>query len=117
MLGHVIGGGRTPPTLYTKFQDNTSIGIAYLYCNFRRQHEQKPADLLVSLLKQLIQQRPSVPENVKSLYHRHMDKRTRPSLEEISKVLHSIVARKPSRRRKRSNEQKQKEYCQLTRGL
>jgi hypothetical protein len=52
---------------------------------------QKPTDLLLSLLKQLLQERPSVPESVKILYERHNDKRTRPSFDEISKVLLSIV--------------------------
>jgi hypothetical protein len=77
--------------LYTRFQNDSSIGIAYLYCNFRRQHEQKPEDLLASLLKQLVQEQPSIPESISSLHKRHRDKRTRPSFEEISKALHSVV--------------------------
>ena len=36
--------------------------------------------------------KPSVPEKVKTLYDRHKDKGTRPSFDEISKVLRSIVA-------------------------
>jgi len=32
-----------------------------------------------------------MPESIKSLYNRHKDKRTRPSFDEISKVLHSVV--------------------------
>jgi len=78
--------------LQTKFQNDPGIGIAYLYCNFRRQQEQKPANFLASLLKQLIQRRPSLPEDVTSLYRRHNDERTRPSFNEISRVLHSVVA-------------------------
>jgi hypothetical protein len=78
--------------LYTMFQNDASIGIAYVYCNFRRQHDQKPVDLLSSLLKQLIQERSLMPEKVNSLYQRHKDKRTRPSLDEILQTLHSAVA-------------------------
>jgi Cdc6-like AAA superfamily ATPase len=91
------GAGKTMLTsiivdhLCTKFQNDASIGIAYLYCNFRRQHEQKPADLLISLLKQLVQERPSVLEHVKGLYERHKGKRTRPSFDEVIKTLHSII--------------------------
>jgi Cdc6-like AAA superfamily ATPase len=94
----IPGAGKTIITsiiidhLWTKFQNDTSIGIAYLYCNFRRQYEQKPADLLASLLKQLVQEQTSIPEGMKSLYKHHKDKRTRPSFDEISKVLHSVVA-------------------------
>jgi Cdc6-like AAA superfamily ATPase len=77
--------------LCTKFQNDGSIGIAYLYCNFRQQYEQAPEDLLASLLKQLVQEQPFMPESVKSLYGRHKDRQSHPSVDEISKVLHSVV--------------------------
>jgi hypothetical protein len=91
------GAGKTMLTsivveyLWAKFHSDASIGIAYLYCNFRRQHEQKPADLLASLLRQLIQENTTVPENVKSLYERHNGRRSYPSIDEISQVLQSVV--------------------------
>jgi Cdc6-like AAA superfamily ATPase len=69
-----------------------TTGVAYLYCDFRHQHEQKPEDLLASLLKQLVRQQASTPESVKSIYDRHQDKPTRPSFDEILKALHSVVA-------------------------
>lgn len=78
--------------LQTEFRNNSSVGIAYLYCNFRRQEEQKPVDLLASLLKQLIQRRTPLPENVIDIYKHHNSERTRPSSNEISKILHSIIA-------------------------
>jgi hypothetical protein len=93
----IPGAGKTIITsivvkdLYTRFQNEASIGIAYLYCNFRRQQEQNPEDLLASLLKQLIQEEPSMPKSIKSLYKRHRDKRTRPSFDEISKALLFVV--------------------------
>jgi Cdc6-like AAA superfamily ATPase len=77
--------------LSTKFENNSSVCIAFLYCNFQRQQEQKLADLLASLLKQLVQQRPSIPENVKSLYERHKGKRTYPLFDEILKELDSVI--------------------------
>jgi Cdc6-like AAA superfamily ATPase len=94
----IPGAGKTIITsivvdeLCTKFQSNASVGIAYIYCNFREQRQQKAADLLASLLKQLIQEQRFVPESVKILYERYKDKRTRPSFDEISKELHSVVA-------------------------
>jgi Cdc6-like AAA superfamily ATPase len=93
----IPGAGKTIITsivvedLCIRFQNDASVGIAYVYCNFRRHEEQKPEDLLASLLKQLIQGQPSMPENVKSLYERHK-KRTRPSFNELSEALHSIIA-------------------------
>ena len=94
----IPGAGKTMITsiavehLQTEFRDDSSIGIAYLYCNYRRQEEQKPVDLLASLLKQLIQRRTSVPKNVVDIYKRHNNERTRPSFGEISKILHSVIA-------------------------
>jgi Cdc6-like AAA superfamily ATPase len=93
----IPGAGKTIITsiivehLNAKFQNDTSIGIAYLYCDFKRREERKHADLLSSLLKQLVQEQSPVPESVKSLYERHKDKGSRPSLEEILKSLHSIA--------------------------
>ncbi|CAG1970863.1 unnamed protein product, partial [Fusarium graminearum] len=79
-------------TLNSKFDNDSEIGIAYIYCNFRRQHEQKINDLLASVLKQLTQCRPSLPDSIKTLYDRHKTKRTRPSLDEILGLLQSVAA-------------------------
>ena len=75
-----------------RFQHQPTIGIAYIYCNFQRQFEQKPEDLLASLLKQLVQGQPTVPDCVKDLHSRHKGKLTRPSREELSRVLQLTVA-------------------------
>jgi len=93
----IPGAGKTILTsivvdyLYTKFQKDPSIGIAYLYCNFRRQDEQKPEDLIASLLKQLTQEQSFMSASVKTLYYQHKDKRTRPLLNEILGVLQSVA--------------------------
>lgn len=78
--------------LYTKYRNDNSVGTAYLYCNFRRQDEQKPVDLLASLFKQLLSEKPNIPVSVRRLYEYHKNKQTRPSFDEISKELHSVVA-------------------------
>ena len=94
----IPGAGKTMITsivveaLFKKFGNDGSIGIAYLYCNFRQQQDQKPADLLASLLGQLVQRQPSVPNNMNSLYGCHKVNRTRPSFNEISEVLQSTMA-------------------------
>lgn len=77
--------------LTTRFHDDKSIGIAYLYCNFRRQEDQKIDDLLASLLKQLAESQQSLPGTVKELYDRHKTKQTRPSLDEISRSLQVVT--------------------------
>ncbi|KAH8653954.1 hypothetical protein BGZ60DRAFT_386686, partial [Tricladium varicosporioides] len=93
----IPGAGKTILTsivveeLSSRFSTDPDVGIAYLYCNFRQKHEQKAQDLLTSLLKQLSQERSTLPGDVKSLYDKHIKKRTRPSLDEISRTLQSIV--------------------------
>jgi Cdc6-like AAA superfamily ATPase len=77
--------------LNKSFENDAGVGIAYIYCSYQSQQKQEPEDLLMSLLKQLTQRRPSVPENVKSLYKHHKDKQTRPSFNEIAKTLHSTI--------------------------
>jgi len=94
----IPGAGKTILTsivvkeLTTRFSNNPTIGIAYIYCNFRRQDEQKIDDLLASLLKQLAETQLSLPGIIKELYNRHKTKRTRPSLDEISGSLQAVIA-------------------------
>ena len=94
----IPGAGKTILTsivvddLFARFQNDTSVGIAYIYCNFRRQDDQKLDNLLLSLLKQLVQKQSSLPDSVKVLYDRHKNKQTRPSPDEISIALQSIAA-------------------------
>jgi hypothetical protein len=93
----IPGAGKTILTsivvdyLYTKFRKDPNIGIVYLFCNFRRKDEQKTNDLLASLLKQLAERQLSLPGTVKELYDRHKTKRTRPSIEEISRSLQAVT--------------------------
>lgn len=94
----IPGAGKTILTsividdITTRFKKDTTTGIAYIYCNFRRKDEQEIASLLLSLLKQLAQGHSSLPTGVKELYERHHKNRTRPSLDEISRALHSTAA-------------------------
>lgn len=77
--------------LLDQFLNDPSVGIAYIYCNFQRQSEQKADDLLASLLKQLAQLQSPLPQPMKDLYDRHKNNRTRPFFDEISKTLHSVA--------------------------
>jgi hypothetical protein len=93
----IPGAGKTILTsiiveeLTSRFSTDPGVGIAYIYCNFRRRDEQKIDDLLTSLLKQLAESQPSLPVAVKELYDRHKTKRTRPSLDEISRSLQVVT--------------------------
>ena len=93
----IPGAGKTILTsivveeLTTRADNDKTIGVAYLYCSFKRQVEQKAEDLLVSLLKQLAQGSP-LPKSVRSLHDRHKDKRTPLSFDEISRSLQYVTA-------------------------
>ncbi|KAJ5805618.1 ankyrin [Penicillium pulvis] len=92
----IPGAGKTILTaiviedLTAQCSSDPSIGLAYVYCNFRLQDEQKAEDLLASILKQLTC---SVPESVTKLYEQHRDRRTRPSMNELSKALQTVAKR------------------------
>jgi hypothetical protein len=94
----IPGAGKTILTsvvveeLTTRFYIENSIGIAYFYCNFRRHDEQKIDDLLASVLKQLADSLPSLPDLVKVLYYQHRNLRTRLSHEELLGALQVVAA-------------------------
>ena len=77
--------------LNVTFGNDASVGIAYIYCSYQEQQEQKPEDLLSSLLKQLAQEQPVMLTNVEHLFKRHETKQTRPSFDEIIQTLHSTI--------------------------
>ncbi|RYP09021.1 hypothetical protein DL764_001517 [Monosporascus ibericus] len=94
----IPGAGKTILTsivvenLMARFGNDKNIAVAFLYCNFRREDDQKAEHLLGSLLKQLAQGRSPLPESVASLYDSHENKRTRPSFDETTRALQSVAA-------------------------
>jgi hypothetical protein len=93
----IPGAGKTILTsilvdeLAIRFGNDESIGIAYIYFNFRREDEQKAEALLASVLKQLAQRRPLLPKELTNLYKDHKDRRTRPLFDKLSKTLQSVA--------------------------
>ncbi|KAK3299913.1 ankyrin repeat-containing protein [Chaetomium fimeti] len=76
--------------LIADFRNNSDIGIAYLYCNWK--DRQNTEDLISSVLKQLAQGRSTLPQTLKSLHDRHSRQKTRPSFDEILESLHSVAS-------------------------
>ncbi|KAI0456007.1 hypothetical protein F5B21DRAFT_168072 [Xylaria acuta] len=77
--------------LESELGQDTTDAVSYVYCNYKRQDEQTAEHLLSSLLKQLAQNQPSLPESVKQLYDQHKGKHTRLSIDEISRALESVT--------------------------
>jgi hypothetical protein len=78
--------------LDNQYHGDPTTGIAYIYFDFRRQHEQKPEGVLSSVLKQLAQEQAPLHESIEALCWRHNCRQTRPSLSEVATALHSVVA-------------------------
>jgi len=77
--------------LGVKFENVADVGIAYIYCNYQPQQEQKPKDLLSSLLKQLVQKQHVMPRNIVDLYECYQTKGAFPPFDEIVRVLRSTA--------------------------
>ncbi|KAI1754892.1 hypothetical protein F4782DRAFT_464491 [Xylaria castorea] len=69
-----------------------SIGVCYVFLNFRQSDEQKLEHLMAGLLKQLAQTQIGLSESVKSLGGQHMSKAKSPSISELRQALSSVVA-------------------------
>lgn len=93
------GAGKTIQTsvvvdhLQSSFQEDQKAGIAYFFFDYKRQDEQTINALLAHFLKQLAASQSSLPEEVHELYEKHntQDKQTRPSTEELIRVLKSAI--------------------------
>ena len=95
----IPGAGKTMMTaivvddLMNRFLVDESVGIAFLYCNYKRQQEQQDVDLLASLLKQLYFSSHDSSDDVRSLYQKHTSTMTRPSFQEMLNLLRSLEKR------------------------
>ncbi|KAH0537365.1 hypothetical protein FGG08_005844 [Glutinoglossum americanum] len=70
-----------------------TIGIAYIYCDYRSRLDHTPVNLLASVLKQLLQEGHPISENLRKLYTHHINRATHPTVDELSKLLHSEMSR------------------------
>ncbi|KAK6358787.1 hypothetical protein TWF730_008106 [Orbilia blumenaviensis] len=94
----IPGAGKTFLTsrvidcLFQTFEDNPSIGIAYIYLDYKRQDEQTIYNILASILKQLACRQSRLPNSIKELHQKHISNTTKPSIDEIIKCLQSVIA-------------------------
>jgi Cdc6-like AAA superfamily ATPase len=77
--------------LVTKVQSST-IGVAWLYCNYKSRSEQTGIDLLAALLNHLVQdEKAGIVEIVRSLHDQCAAEKSRPSLEDLKKALKEVL--------------------------
>jgi len=89
--GKTILAATVIDNLHNRFHENKSVGIAYIYLNSGLHHEQALDQLLASLVKQLLQGRRPLPEDLRNLHKSHKEKWTRPSAGELLGVLDGVV--------------------------
>ncbi|KAL5381794.1 hypothetical protein DPSP01_006977 [Paraphaeosphaeria sporulosa] len=73
-----------------KSVQSSSVGVAYVYCNYKAQEEQDASSMLAAIVKQLVQGRPSIAEPVARLHKQHADQGTKPCLEETFGALRDV---------------------------
>ncbi|KAF2867352.1 ankyrin repeat-containing domain protein [Massariosphaeria phaeospora] len=76
-----------------KSAQNSSRGVAYVYCNYKVKAEQDASSMLAAILKQLVQCRPSAGEPAERLYKQHVNQGTKLSLDEVYSALRDVLAR------------------------
>lgn len=75
-----------------RHRNDGRVGIAYIYCNFRRPSDQKAEKMLASLARQLCTTVGSTPATLRKIYEKHEGRGTRPSIEETLSVLRDVTA-------------------------
>jgi Cdc6-like AAA superfamily ATPase len=68
------------------------IGVAYLFCSYKEQALQSVSSLFAALLKQLVESRPDIAASVKQIHDHHLKQKSRPSFDEILRILQSICS-------------------------
>jgi hypothetical protein len=69
---------------------NENVGVACIYLNHKETEEQTVANLLSGLWRQLVLGK-DITCQVQGLYKKHLEKGTRPSLDDILKALQSAI--------------------------
>ncbi|KAJ0106842.1 ankyrin [Diaporthe amygdali] len=68
--------------------------LAYFYFDYNQRESQTQLEMVSSLLEQVLRQmsRSSLPEEVQSLYRKHVQKRTRPTVKQLSEVFKKLLS-------------------------
>ncbi|UQC81290.1 ankyrin repeat protein [Colletotrichum lupini] len=76
--------------LKRRFEENSTVGVSFMFCNFRRHDEQTPRNLLASALKQLYCTAPEECEEVENTYRHGMSSASK---QDIMRCLQAVVPR------------------------
>ncbi|KAL3301367.1 ankyrin repeat protein [Colletotrichum asianum] len=68
------------------------VGVAHVFCNYKRTENQRLEHLLATLLKQLAMERTNLPECIASLHEKRRTKSTKPSSGDLIEALEAVCA-------------------------
>jgi hypothetical protein len=74
------------------FEQDSNVGVAWIYCDYKHTHVQTPVNLIAGLWRVLLD-RNAPSQDAKNLYQRHADHGTSPRLPEMLELLQSEVSR------------------------
>ena len=75
-----------------QISDKEKVATAYLYCDYKRQDEQTPLNLIASVTKQLLQHQDSIPGRTLEIHQKYHEKRTRPNFQEVLEMAGSSMS-------------------------
>jgi hypothetical protein len=65
--------------------------VTFIYCNYKRQSEQSAKHMLSSMLRQIIDAQPGLPQLVQDFYTSHTKRKTTPSFNEMRQILEAVL--------------------------
>lgn len=79
--------------LQDRFKNEKRIGVAYYYCYFKHQAEEKLDVILATILEQLTRPLGFLPDELSTLYSTHQERSIRPSITDMTRILESVISR------------------------
>jgi hypothetical protein len=67
------------------------IGLAFIYCNHKENQLQRNEYFLGAIVRQIVERRQVIPNDVRTLYEKHLGKKTLPTCTEYLKLLQSLA--------------------------
>ena len=71
--------------------ESRKVSISYVYCSYKYEAIQTPANMIASILQQILTKSTFVSDGLRALYDHHEPKKTGPTIEELSVQLQAYV--------------------------
>jgi hypothetical protein len=92
-VGKTVAMAVAVDTLQREYSSRSDVGIACLFCSFRRKHQQDLKSLLLGILKQLLNGYGRVPDGVQKVYDDYIQGKGKLSVETIVNMLVAVTGK------------------------